>query len=85
MTYKISYYIHCTKIYFNEFLKPFCLYNINNFYNNNNNNNQAVRNTIYPRSSDPFYIVSYCIKWVTTSWTDSNKDTTKVVRAYSHD
>ena len=25
--------------------------------------------TICPRSSDPFYIVSYCIKWVTTSWT----------------
>ena len=24
--------------------------------------------TICPRSSDPFYIVSYCIKWVTTSW-----------------
>ena len=25
-----------------------------------------------PRSSDPFYIVSYYIKWVTTSWTHSN-------------
>ena len=24
-----------------------------------------------PRSSDPFYIVSYFIKWVTTSWTYS--------------
>ena len=25
--------------------------------------------TICPRSSDPFYIVAYYIKWVTTSWT----------------
>ena len=24
-----------------------------------------------PRSSDPFYIVSYYIKWVTTTWTHS--------------
>jgi len=24
-----------------------------------------------PRSSDPFYILSYYIKWVTTSWTHS--------------
>ena len=24
-----------------------------------------------PRSSDPFYIVTYYIDWVTTSWTDS--------------
>ena len=28
-------------------------------------------NTLCPRSSDPFYIVSYYIKWVTTSWTHS--------------
>ena len=27
--------------------------------------------TICPRSSDPFNIVTYFIKWVTTSWTDS--------------
>ena len=27
--------------------------------------------TICPRSSDPFYIVSYYIKWVTASWTHS--------------
>ena len=26
--------------------------------------------TVRPRSSDPFYIVTYYIKWVTTSWTD---------------
>ena len=25
--------------------------------------------TMCPGSSDPFYIVSYYIKWVTTSWT----------------
>ena len=28
--------------------------------------------TMCPRSSDPSYIVSYYIKWVTTSWTHSN-------------
>ena len=27
--------------------------------------------TVCPRSSDPFQIVTYYIKWVTTSWTDS--------------
>jgi len=27
--------------------------------------------TVCPRSSDPFYVVTYCIKWVTTSWTYS--------------
>ena len=27
--------------------------------------------TVCPSSSDPFYIVSYYIKWVTTSWTHS--------------
>ena len=26
--------------------------------------------TVCPRSSDPFYIVTYYIKWVTDSWTD---------------
>ena len=26
--------------------------------------------TVCPRSSDPFCIVTYYIKWVTTSWTD---------------
>ena len=29
--------------------------------------------TICPRSSDPFCIVTYYIKWVTTSWTDGSK------------
>ena len=27
-------------------------------------------NTVYPRSSDPFYILTYYIKWLPTSWTD---------------
>ena len=31
----------------------------------------AVANTVCPRISDPFYIVSYYIKWVPTFWTDS--------------
>ena len=30
-------------------------------------------NTICQRSSYPFYIVTYYIKWVTTSWTHSIK------------
>ena len=30
-----------------------------------------IKGTICPKSSDPFYIVTYYIKWVTTSWTDS--------------
>ena len=28
-----------------------------------------TQDTICPGSSDPFYIVSYYINWVTTSWT----------------
>ena len=28
---------------------------------------------VCPRSSDLFYVVTYYIKWVTTSWTDSIK------------
>ena len=31
-------------------------------------NPDSRRTTVCPRSSDPFYIVSYYIKWVTTSW-----------------
>ena len=27
--------------------------------------------TVCPESSDPFYMVSYYIRWVTTSWTYS--------------
>ena len=30
--------------------------------------------TVCPGSSDPFYVVSYYIKWVTTSWTYSILD-----------
>mgnify|MGYP006975931704 CR=1 FL=1 len=29
--------------------------------------------TIFPRSSDPFYIVTHIHRWVTTSWTYSTK------------
>ena len=29
--------------------------------------------TLCPRRSNPFYIVCYYLKWVTTSWTDSTK------------
>ena len=35
--------------------------------------NQASNlTTVCPRSSDPFYTVTYYIEWVTTSWTDGN-------------
>ena len=30
--------------------------------------------TVCPRSSDPFYVVSYYIKWVTTSWAHSIRE-----------
>ena len=36
------------------------------------------KNTIRPRSSDPIYVVTYCIKWVTTSWTDSRENNKKM-------
>ena len=39
--------------------------------------------TICPKSSDPFYIVTYYIKWVTTSWTHS-KIGGKPLRRYNH-
>ena len=29
------------------------------------------KDTVWPRSRDPFYIVSYCIKWAKISWTYS--------------
>ena len=29
--------------------------------------------TVCPRSSDPFYVVTYYIEWVTTSWTHSSE------------
>mgnify|MGYP001295737045 CR=1 FL=1 len=41
------------------------------------NQNTLMPQEYRPRSSDPFYIVSYYIKWVTTSWTYS---TLKTVR-----
>ena len=31
-----------------------------------------ILRTICPRSSDPYYILSYYIRWVNTSWTYSN-------------
>ena len=30
---------------------------------------QAFSSAICPRGIDPFYIVTYYMKWVTTSWT----------------
>ena len=31
--------------------------------------------TVCPRNSEPFYVVTYYIKWVTTSWTYSIRET----------
>ena len=48
----------------------------NNFLSASNFSIQVVNPayfTVCPRSSDPFYVVSYYIKWVTTSWTHSMK------------
>ena len=42
--------------------------------------NTDTDNTVCPRSSDPFYIVSYYIKWVTTSWTYSISMSTKTTK-----
>ena len=33
---------------------------------------KVLKGTVCPRSCDPFYIVSYYIKWVTASWIYSN-------------
>ena len=35
------------------------------------NRSDPAHGTVCPRSSDPFYIVSYYINWVTTSLTHS--------------
>ena len=35
------------------------------------NHSHSINYTVCPGSSDPFYIVTYYIKWVTTSWTHS--------------
>ena len=34
---------------------------------------KCIEYTVYTGSSDPFYIVTYYIKWVTTSWTYSTR------------
>ena len=33
-----------------------------------------------PRSSDPFYVVTYYKKWITTSWTDGIKQKKRMHR-----
>ena len=34
--------------------------------------NFCIKNTLCPRSSDPFHVVTYYINWVTISWTNSS-------------
>ena len=36
-------------------------------------------NNVWPKSSDPFYIVTYYIKWVTTSWTGGTLQVYKAI------
>ena len=57
----------------------------------------CCKNNVCSRILDPFYIASYCIKWVKTSWTYSNRlafDVNKCIKviryisfhfAYAHD
>ena len=45
---------------------------------------QVLVYTVYPRSSDPFYIGGYCIKWVTTSRTYSRCTIMKSLRLMTH-
>ena len=33
---------------------------------------EMFNNTVCPKSIDPFYMISYNMKWVTASWTYSN-------------
>ena len=40
--------------------------------------------TVCPRSSDSFYVVTYYIKWVTTSWTYSSNKYIDVVSLISN-
>ena len=56
------YYIICTKY--------ICVLNIFDFIRSWTTWIYCVLRTVCPRSSDPFHIVTYYIKWVTTSWTD---------------
>ena len=51
----------------------------NNIHKKNNSKyilmvNLKIFATVFPKSSDPFYIVGYYIKWVTSSWTHSIYD-----------
>ena len=60
--------------------------NRQNYEHQMENNKQAEgladrkKYTICPRSSDPFYLVTYYIKWVTTSWTYSIKNSASHTR-----
>ena len=45
---------------------------------------QPRYSTVCPGSSDPFYIVTYNIKWVTTSWTHSREKDLSTYYCYVH-
>ena len=61
--------------YIQWLLKASCSHmKINSYYDlwvENEQNTHPVCFTVCPGSSDQFYIVTYYIKWVTTSWTYS--------------
>ena len=46
---------------------------VENFLHRSLTSIKLLKCTICPGSSDPFYVVTYYIKWVTISWTHSIK------------
>ena len=46
-------------------------------FNHTHQGTACTEHTACPRSSDPFYIVSYYMEWVTTSWTHSSLHTAR--------
>ena len=40
--------------------------------------------TIFPRSNDPFYKVTYYVKWATTAWTDGSYGKIRLKRDISN-
>ena len=45
---------------------------------------QILLNSVCPRSSDPFSIVTFYIKWVTTSWKDGRLNYTSIYKCITN-
>ena len=69
---KIWIQIHKLKknFFFNVSQNLFCIY-LKNFLIYEKKVIDAYNDTVCPRSSDPFYVSTCYIKWVTTFWTYS--------------